>query len=323
MDNTIKSVLFPIFGSFPYILNFAISNKEKKSTDGKKILFVLDGTGSMGEYINELKECSKAVMAKKIIKSVIVSRPYNDYDIIVFNTTISEKCKLENIPEPNNATYFTPLVPEIENIFKNSNEYCSVIFISDGIPTEDKIIARDAICKIGNITRENNANPIAVAIGVDADGESCSLFAGNRGYNCFVKYDKEVENISKDIFNGIDCNYHTLENGSYVPVESDGMYYYVGEKSDGPTIKPTQYHIEKFLNLVIQKYINDPSQYSSLISYVKHVSNIIDDDNNRIQLLEKYTNMISMLKKTSLNISRSPAALSAMATVYRNVSSQV
>jgi hypothetical protein len=40
------------------------------------------------------------------------------------------------------------------------------------------------------MTREADANPVSIAVGDDADGVACALFSGNRGYECFLKYEK-------------------------------------------------------------------------------------------------------------------------------------
>jgi hypothetical protein len=120
-------------------------------------------------------------------------------------------------------------------------------------------VAQTAITAMGRITREFNANPVAVAVGMDADGVSCAKFAGSRGYNCFFKYTEDLKQTSEDVINGIKCNYHMLTNGEFVPVEADNHFYYVGDASSASadTVKPTRHLVEKYLNLVLQKHIND------------------------------------------------------------------
>ena len=314
------SVLFPVFGSYPCVLNYGVSDEVKRNVDGKKILFVLDNTGSMGEYINEKGECSKAVMAKKLIDSVMSKRSTNDYDIMCFNVAPSPLCKLGDVPQPSNSTYFTPLVPELGKYITNSHEYCSVVFLSDGLPSEDRELAREAIRTLGNITREGSANPVAVAVGTDADGKACSLFAGNRGYNCYIKYNQDLEDTVKDVCNSIDCNYVQLENGSYIPVESDGKFYHIGTETLSETEKPTKYHVEKFLNLVVQKYINDTNEYTNLKSYIQHVSKLLDSEEEQTEVVNKFGSMLDVIRKTVLHSAVTPAALSAVATCYRQVS---
>jgi hypothetical protein len=51
--------------------NFNTSSKEKKNNDGKNILFILDITGSMSQFINDERKSSKAIVAKKIIEQII------------------------------------------------------------------------------------------------------------------------------------------------------------------------------------------------------------------------------------------------------------
>lgn len=318
-----KSVLFPVFGSYPNVLNVGHSDQEKRSIDGKKILFILDGTGSMGEFINEKQECSKAVMAKNLISKVVEIRNKNEYDIMVFNEKPYPLCKINDIPSPEKCTYFTPLVPEVKSIVNKESNYCAVVFMSDGLPSEDISAARNAIQEIGNVTRENGANPISVAIGRDADGQACGLFAGNRGYNCFIKYNREIERITEDISNGIDCNYHVLENGLYVPIESDGNYYYVGTESVGETIKPTRQLLEKYLNLVIQKYITDTKHLTLLRSLVDHCVKLLDNEDEQKAICAHYYELLEDVKHTIKEQINTPGMLSAVATVFRNKSSQV
>ena len=318
-----KSVLFPVFGSYPSVLNVGHNDHEKKSIDGKKILFILDATGSMGEFINEKQECSKSVMAKNLIKKVIEIRNKNDYDIMQFNDTPYPLCKVDQLLPPEKCTYFTPLVPEVKSIVNKESNYCAVVFMSDGLPSEDITVARDAIQEIGNISREYGANPISVAIGRDADGQACGLFAGNRGYNCFIKYNREIEKITEDISNGIDCNYHVLENGMYVPIENDGNYYYVGEDVAGETIKPTRQLLEKYLNLVIQKYITDTNQLTLLRSLVDHCVKLIDDENEQKAICAHYYELLEDVKHSIKEQFNTPGMLSAVATVFRNKSTQV
>ena len=318
-----KSVLFPVFGSYPNVLNVGHNDQEKKSIDGKKFLFILDATGSMGEFINEKQECSKSVMAKNLIKSVVEIRKKNDYDIMEFNDKPHPLCKLDQLLPPEKCTYFTPLVPEIKNIVNDKSNYCAVVFMSDGLPSEDITSARNAIQEIGNITREYGANPISVAIGRDADGQACGLFAGNRGYNCFIKYNRELEKITEDISNGIDCNYHVLENGMYVPIESDGNYYYVGEEAVGETIKPTRQLLEKYLNLVIQKYIDDTTHLTLLRSLIGHCVKLLDDENEQKEVCAHYYELLEDVKYTVKEQINTPGMLSAVATVFRNKSGQV
>jgi len=325
MAATHTSVIFPKVGDFSTVLNFGINTDPIRNIESKKILYILDGTGSMGEYINENLECSKSIMAKRIIGSVQLRLPANDYDIMVFNTKPYPICKLEEVPSPSGSTYFSPLVPELQKVVPDGN-YCAVIFMSDGIPSEDLTVARDAIKSIGNITREARANPVALAIGSDADGAACGLFAGNRGYNCYIKYNKDVDEIVGDIVNGINCNYHVLENGAYIPVEADNQYYYVGDAASASivTIKPDRKMCEKYLNLVIQKNINDIKNIPLLKSLVEHVVLLLDTEDDKTSVTKKYFDMLDQMKKVYVSLPpTSGAMLSAISSNYRQASQQV
>ena len=318
-----QSVIFPTIGTFPTVLNFNTSVKEKADINGKKILFILDGTGSMGEFINHERKSNKAVVAKKIIEQVVSKRPSNGHDIMIFNDKPYPLCKVGEIPEPSGSTYFSPLVDELKKVILNDSNYCSVIFMSDGLPTEPKDIACNAIIAIGNTTREMGCNPIAVAIGSDADGESCELFAGNRGYNCFIKYEKNIEEIVEDINNGIDCKYEMLENGTYIAVEADGKYYFVENNKLGDTVPADKFLIEKYLNLVIMKYITNADKIPMLRSLVEHCSKLIDDKIIQKEITDKFNGLLEVVKKTIIMDGKTPGMMSATKQAYRGYSKQI
>jgi hypothetical protein len=318
MTNDLKSVLFPIFSSFPNVLTFGSSLEPKKSIEGKKVLIYLDATGSMGEYCNETGECSKMILAKETLEKVLISRGYN-YEIVPFNTYPLEKCSLEKLPQPHNSTYFSPLVDDLTERVKDGN-YCAVVFMSDGLPSEPSEIARNAIKTIGNITREAGANPVSVAIGSDADGRACAVFAGNRGYNCFIKYRKDVEQIANDISNGIECNYFMMQNGSFIPIEADGNYYYVNSDVGATTIKANRFLVEKYLNLVIHKYMADVTQHQNLKSLVGHTVKLLDNIVDQTELVDKYNDMLKVIEKVIRDNYHTPGVLSAAASAYRQAS---
>jgi hypothetical protein len=320
---TMKSVIFPTIGKFPTVLNFNTSNKEKENTNGKKILFILDGTGSMGEFINSDRSTSKAIVAKKIIEKVLLSKPNNDHDIMIFNNNPFPLCKVTDISEPTGSTLFSPLVDELKKVLTNDSNYCSVIFMSDGLPSEPLDIARAAITSIGNITRENSCNPVSVAIGSDADGESCELFAGNRGYNCYIKFEKDIDVISEDITNGIDCKYEMLENGLYIAVENDGKYYFVNDTALGETVSANKFLIEKYLNLVIMKYINNSDKIPLLKSLVDYCSKLIDDEIIQKEIVSKFSGLLEIVTRTITLDSRSPCLMSSAKQAYRGYTKQI
>lgn len=103
---TITSVLFPVFGSFPSVLNYGTNFEAIRNIEGKKVLFVLDNTGSMGEFINEKAECSKAVMAKRLINNVLDKLPGTKHDVLLFNTKVSPPCQVGSIPPQETVPIF-------------------------------------------------------------------------------------------------------------------------------------------------------------------------------------------------------------------------
>ena len=319
IDSVIKSVLFPVFGSFPSVLTVGSSDQSKKDTTGMKVLFVLDATASMGEYLNENKDCSKMVLAKSLLQDVIKLSEL-DYDIMTFNTQAHSLCKIDQLPMPAESTYFTPIVPDLKYRLSGTHKYCSVVFLSDGLPTEPLDCAMKAIKEIGNINREAGANPVSVAIGSDADGDACAVFAGNRGYNCFIKYRDDIAKIASDISNGINCNYTMLPNGTYIPIEADSKYYYVGTEVVGESVKPDRQLVEKYLNLVVHKYMSDVSQYKLLQSLVEHSVKLLENETDQKELVEKFTFMLSKMKRVVCENGRTPGLMSAAAQCYRHTS---
>jgi hypothetical protein len=323
-QTNVKSVLFPVFASYPNILSFGTSTKSKRAVDGKKILIVLDGTGSMTNMINEDNECTKSVMAKKLVRNIMAAYPTIEVDIMVFNTEPSPLCKIDDVPEPSGSTYFTPLVPAVTELLTKSSVYASVyasvIFMSDGLPTEDHTIARKALETLGNIARESGANPVAVAIGSDADGAACGLFAGNRGYNCFIKYNKDLESVSADIVNGIVCNYEVLENGEYVPVESDNNFYYVTHQASTETVRPDKKLVEKFLNLTVIKNMNDMKQVYLLNSFVNHIVKVLDDVKEQEELIKEFGSRLKIISNNFDSAGHTPGIMSQNAAAYRQSS---
>jgi hypothetical protein len=309
--------------SFPTVLNFNSDDTEKTNTDGKKLLFVLDGTGSMGELINYKDKVSKAVAAKKLIEQVLSKRPTNDHDVMVFNDHPYPVCKVDTIPQPSGSTYFSPLVDEITKVVTKTSNYCAVIFLSDGLPSESRELAHEAIRKIGNTTREMGCNPVASAIGHDADGGACALFAGNRGYNCFIDEMKNLEEVATDINHGIDCKYKMLESGQFIPIEADGKYYFVGSDVLGTTIAPNKFLIEKYLNLVILQHVNDPTMFESINKLVDQCSKLIDDVTEQKQIMERFTKILHVVHQNYVDNGTTPGIMSSGGACYRAASQQV
>jgi hypothetical protein len=309
--------------TFPTVLNFNDDDTSKTSIDGKKLLFVLDNTGSMGEMINYADGISKGVAAKKLIEQILSKRPTNDYDVMVFNDKPYPVVKVADITMPNGVTFFSPLVDEIKKVVTTESNYCSVIFLSDGQPSEPMDIAHNAIRAIGNTTREMHCNPVSVAIGHDADGSACALFAGNRGFNCFINEMKNLEEVAKDINHGVDCKYKMLENGQFIPIEADGKYYFVGSEVVGATVAPNKFLIEKYLNLVIMQHINDYSMLDPINKLVACCSKMVDDETEQKAIIDRFHKIIHVVKQNIVHNGSTPAFLSSGGAVYRAASQQV
>jgi hypothetical protein len=316
-----SNYIFPKIHDYPTVLN--VGTTDNKPKEIKDVLFIMDVTGSMSDFINmNSSEGSKWSVAKKMI-STIESRGVS-VKVMPFNIVPHPICSVSSIPEPNNSTYFSPLVPEVKKLFEESNTYSAVVFMSDGLPSEDKSKAHQAITDIGRFVRESNCNPVSVAIGNDADGNACAKFSGNRGYECFIRYLSQIEQVVDDIYNGIQCHYVMIPNGSYIPVEKDGHYYYLSSISEGVTNAPDFDTTFKFINLVIlDEFSKEQPNYKNLLDFVSKVAEVETNLSKRSMLVTHFTTIIGDVKKKTAEQVNTPALLTATKQAYRNASQQV
>jgi len=324
MTNT--KIIFPKITSnlnFHNVLNIGKTDNIKKKNSNNKVLIILDTTGSMGEFINNKDKYSKAKATKMMLEK-IKSRGF-ELDILPFNKDVLPICKIEQIPDPDNSTYMTPLVPEVDKILKSGVIYTSIIFISDGLPTEPKEIAHSAIKQIGQMVREFGPNPISIAIGSDADGPACALFSGNRGFECFLKYISQMDDLIEDIINGINCNYIQLENGEYIPVEKSGNYYYLD--TDVNISISNDISIEmvmKYINLaILEEFSKINPNYNELQNFVNKVSEVIINKTNRDMVINHFQKIIGHVYDSTLEQYGTPSILSARKQAYRYESQQI
>jgi len=328
MTNTNTKVIFPKINSglnFHNVLNIGKTDNIKKKNLNNKVAIILDTTGSMADFIN-LKEEEKysKLKATKMILKKIASCGF-ELDVLPFNIKVLPMCKIDQIPDPDNSTYMTPLVPEVEKILKSEVNYTSIIFISDGLPTEPKELAHQAIKQIGQMVRESGSNAISIAIGSDADGPACALFSGNRGFECFLKYIYQMDKLIEDIINGINCNYVQLENGEYIPVEKSGNYYYL----DSDLISPISNDISieilmKYINLaILEEFSKNHPNYKELHNFVNKVSEVITIKANRDMVINHFNKMIGNVYDSTLEQDGTPSLLSARKQAYRYESQQI
>ena len=318
-----NKITFPKYNdNYKNTLNIGFTNDKYKKDINNKVLAILDITGSMGEYLNETSDCTKYITAKKILTK-LQDGGY-EIDIMPFNTKPYDICKIEDIPQPDQSTHMTPLVPELDRIFKTGAKYGAVIFISDGLPTEPKPMAHEAIRTLGNLTREAGANPVSLAIGTDADGEACALFSGNRGYECFIKYLSKMEELIEDIKNGINCNYIHLDNGNFIPVESTGKYFYL-EKTNFP-VSPviTVEQIMKFLNLtILSEFSKSNPNYEELHKLIDITTEVMADKGTRDMIAKHFKDMVKIVVKQNADLDKTPSAITARKYGLRTASQQV
>lgn len=308
----------------PYMKNLIVGYSDKIHKDllNKRILFILDTTGSMQDVLNTKGEGTKIDNAKLLIKNVIEKFPENTVNILPFSNKPHPICTLENLREPDDCTYFSPILPFVKDMLKFENPYAAIIFMSDGLPTEDSEIARKSIQELGSFSREVGANTISLAIGTDADGVACSMFSGNRGHSCFVKFKKDFPTILSDITNGINCNYVQLEDGTFSPVDKDGKYYFLSDTElVGSECEPTYELVEKYINLLFQEQIKSSGYINEHFQDIIKVAASVLSNNEDKERIEKYFGEIINIVQRSYNMfGGTPSATVAVEQAYRGAS---
>lgn len=315
MTNFIK---FPKYLNYPSVLHIGFESAEVKNVIGKKILVILDVTGSMEEFINQNKEGTKISFAKEIIAKLIDTYPFSVFEILPFAESVQGIVDYNNIPNPDGSTYFSPIPNALKNIISPNSDYIACIFISDGLPSEQEDIAFDAIKLSGSFCREMRTNTITIAIGSEADGKACAHFTGNRGYNCFVKFKNEIESVVNDVVNGIKCNFTIVEN-NYIPIEPNGKYYYMDDVLGVNEVEPDIETVRKYISLVIQENMNNLSEFNSaqLVEFVKTVASCLTNDVDKNEIIEFFTKSLSIVKNTIIQYGRTPSAMSATKQAYQ------
>jgi len=318
MTNFIK---FPNYLKYPSVLHVGFKSNDVKNVIGKKVLIILDVTGSMGEHINDNNEGTKIQFAKKIISQLIDSYPFSIFEILPFAESADCIVGYDKIPEPDGCTKFSPIPDAIKKLINTNSEYIATIFISDGLPSEQANIALDAIKKAGSFCREMKTNTISIAIGSEADGQACALFTGNRGYNCFVKFEKEIESVVSDVTNGIKCNF-TLVGNNWVPIEPNGKFYYIDDSIGSDEIEPDIESVRKYISLVIQEELANLKNFNpnKLVEFVKIVANCLSNPDEKNEVIEFFTKSLVIVKKAINEYAGTPSTLSATKQAYQTFS---
>ena len=289
------------FPTFPTFLNVGTSDKKPQTiADRSEVLAILDSSASMTDYIN-LKDKTagnKIMVAKKLL--VDLETLGFKVTILPFNDKTHKLTTTKDILEPSSSTCFTSIPPTLSSVFA-LHKFSSVILLSDGLASEDKTLALKAITDSRRIVCENNCNTVSVAVGDDADGKACATFAGNRGYETFVKDVKTLSNVVDDIKNGMLCSYVMLPSGEYIPVENDGHYYFLSSKIDEQMFTPSNFDVMfKFLNLVILQKLSEPSpDYNQLSSFITHTCSSEVNTDKRKMLVDHFTKLISSIRVTT------------------------
>ena len=317
-------IKFPRYIQYPSTLQIGFKALEPKKVEGKRILIILDVTGSMGEMNNERNEGTKISFAKDIINKIVEAYPFSIVDIMPFSDKPHPIVSILDIPDPDGCTNFTPILKEVVNYVKPNSNYTTTIFVSDGQPSEPRDQALDSIKHLGSYCREAGTNTISIAIGVEADGSACSLFTGNRGYNCFVKYRDDIQYSLADIINGIKCNFIQVSDGNWVPIEESGNYYYLNDiiNMDHDEMPPNIEYVRKYINLIIQDEIRNPFSMNmiALTEFVKQVAFTLPNETEREEIIEFFTKSFKIVKETVTSIGLVPALSVATKQAYRNYS---
>ena len=318
---SIKSYKFDKYLGFSNILNVGATTNHS-TRELKEVLVVMDITGSMGGNINNNSydgskwNVAKIILQKLELKGVKVR-------VLPFNCATYQICSISEIPEPNECTYFSPIVPRLEYIFKNEHNYSAVIFASDGLPSEEKEVAMKAISRIGILVRENNCNPVSLAIGDDADGVACAKFAGNRGYECFIKTLTQLEQVVDDIYTGLKCNYKMLQDGNYVPIEKDGNYYYLSNNTEGTETSPDFDTTFKFINLtLLAEFSKVEPNYKNLKEFINHTVLVEPNIAKREMMVNHFDKVIRNVIEVTKDQYRTPSNISSQKYAMRQASQQ-
>jgi hypothetical protein len=316
---------FPKYNQYPSTLQIGFKSFEPKIVDGKKIMIILDTTGSMGEMINEKNEGTKISFAKDIINKIVEAYPFSVIDIMPFSEKPHSIVNVSSIPDPDGCTNFTPILDEVTKYIKSGSEYVTTIFVSDGQPSEPRIQALESIRRLGSYCREAGTNTISIAIGVEADGNACSLFTGNRGYNCFVKYRNDIAFSLVDIINGIKCKFTQISDGNWIPIEESGNYYYLSDdiSIDSDPINPSIENVRKYISLIIQDEIRSPHYINimALEEFIKTVAYKLSNDEEKKEIIEFFTKSLKIVKKIVNSIGLTPAVSVAAKQAYQIFSS--
>jgi hypothetical protein len=325
MSKIISVYVFPTFGNFPNTINVGISTKNSNYLDARKVLVVMDITGSMGGFVNEKHKHTKYDVTIEMLTKL---KEHGNYiDVLPFNIRPYELCDIENVPKPSDSTYFSPLVPEVERILKIVPDvYKGIILISDGLPSENYEKAYSAIQTLGNITRNHSINPVSLAVGCDADGSACALFSGKRGFECFIREESHIEEVVNDIHKGLHCSYEINSAGDFIPVENDGNFYFLSKEIKETSNNYTMEIIIKYINLIILQELSKRSpDYQNLRNFTKKITELCKDKSNAQMLYTYFDGIIGNIYQENVlsGMDRTSSAVTQRKQQFRSSSQQV
>ncbi len=337
-----KTFTFPAFNGFFETLkvgHVGSSFKIEKDLNKKRVLIILDVTGSMNDSFDRIssRSTTKYTVALDIIKNLTREfksvdlkfdiLPFNDkpLDLLTYDYT---DAFWETIPKPDSCTYFTPLVEGVNKLLLSFSNYVAVIFASDGLPSEDKHDALEALTIIGENLRSKEINTGSLAIGLDADGFGCAKFAGERGINMFINNTDMIPQVVSDMKIVIKNQYIIIDDKS-IPVEVDGSYYYVDKAGSSDIVDLTEEIdlriAKKFVDLLIIYESTQPSFNSSRIKDIKIYIGMIADlliKEDKISFVNYYDTIIKKIEETQVTFQASNCLTSVVNQSYRIASQQ-
>jgi hypothetical protein len=91
----------------------------------------------------------------------------------------------------------------------------------------------------------------------------------------------------------------------------------------GTTIAPNKFLIEKYLNLVILQYVNDPTMFESINNLVASCSKLIDNVTEQKQIMDRFTKILHVVQQNYMDNGSTPGIMSSGGACYRAASQQV
>ena len=286
----------------------------------KRVLAIFDNSTSMNNKLNQNSFYTKHSVAKRILR--LLGR---SIDVLPFNHQLNKKCKIETIAKPSGDTKFSVIWEKIK--MYSLNKYGSVLFISDGQPTESFIDAYHAIQETGKYIRNSGLNTVSLVVGIDGDGYASYQFSGDYGYNCFIDNDEKVDFVVNQIQKGLSLNYIQVDN-QFIPVSENGEYYYLSSEYIGKPLEPTVEYVKKYLeltyNYLIQQFYSRNNFYLDMVEFKDVYNDLVTETsialeyNYRVVIINHFKKMMVKLDARLNHLKSRSSVISASHQFIRN-----